>query len=87
MGEVASVQTVVLHDEEYVEEDGEGTEPELGGVAEDGSPVVVVKADDEHLQDGEGAPGGVQQDVANAPACRALPSTNILTHFLFLHHF
>ena len=42
---VAPVQQVVLHDEQNVEEDGEGTEAELGRVPEDGAPVVVVVAD------------------------------------------
>ena len=50
MRKVASVEDVVLQHEEDVEEHGEETETELGGIAEDARPVVVVVRNQDHLQ-------------------------------------
>ena len=50
MGEVAPVEDVVLQHEEDVEKDGEEAEAELGGVAEDAAPVVVVVGNQHHLR-------------------------------------
>jgi len=72
--QVASVQPVVLHNKQDIKENGEETQTKLCGVPEDGTPVVVVDADEEHLEDGKGAPGEVQQDVADAPANCTLSS-------------
>lgn len=74
MGHVAPVQPVVLRDEQDVEQDGEEAETELGRVPEDGSPVVVVVADEEHLEDGERPAGEVEEDVTDTPANSTLPS-------------
>jgi len=73
MRKVAPIQTVVLHHEQNVKQDGEEAESKLCRVPKDGTPVVVVVADEEHLQDGEGATREVEEDVADAPADRALP--------------
>ena len=62
---------MLIHEED-VEEDGEEAEAELGGVAKDGAPVVVVVGDDEHLGDAEETAGEVEHDVADAPADGAL---------------
>lgn len=45
----------MLQHEEYIEDQAEETETELGGITEEGDPVVVVVCDEGHLQDGEGA--------------------------------
>ena len=50
MREVAPVEDVVLQHEEDVKEDGEEAEAELGGVAEDAAPVVVVVGNQHHLR-------------------------------------
>ena len=63
----------MLVHEEDVEENGEEAEAELGGVAKDGAPVVVVVGDDEHLADAEEPAGEVEHDVADAPADGAFP--------------
>ena len=65
---VPPVQNVMLDHEEDVENHREQTQAKLGGVAEDGAPVVVVVREDEHLRDGQSAASEVQKDVANAPA-------------------
>ena len=49
MGKVASVEDVVLQHEEDVEEHREETKTELGGIAEDARPVVVVVCNQDHL--------------------------------------
>ncbi len=78
MRRVATVQPVVLHHEHQVEEHGDEAQPELGEVPEDGVPVVVVVADEEHLDHGEYAAREVQDDVADAPAHRTLaPETGL----------
>ena len=46
---VAAVEDVVLQHEEDIEHDGEESQPELGGVAEQRVPVVIVVGDQEHL--------------------------------------
>ena len=46
---VAPVKDVVLQHEEDIEHDGEESKPELGGVAEQRVPVVIVVGDQEHL--------------------------------------
>ena len=46
---VAPVEYVVLQHEEDIEHDGEESQPELGGVAEQRVPVVIVVGDQEHL--------------------------------------
>ena len=50
MGKISSVEDVVLEHEEDVKEDGEEAETELGRVAKDARPVVVVVSDQDHLQ-------------------------------------
>ena len=69
---VAAVEDVVLQHEEDVEHDGEETEAELGRVPKDGGPVIVVVADQDHLDDAERAASEVKKDVSNAPAHSAL---------------
>ena len=51
MGKISSVEDVMLEHEENVEEDGEEAEAELGRVAKDARPVVVVVSDQDHLQE------------------------------------
>ena len=46
---VAPIEDVVLQHEEDIEHDGEESQPELGGVAEQRVPVVIVVGDQEHL--------------------------------------
>lgn len=74
VGEVAPVQEVVLGDEQDVEQDGEEPQTELGWISEDGAPVVVVIADEEHLDDGERSTGEVEDNVSDAPTHSALTS-------------
>lgn len=74
MWQVPPVEDVMLEHEEDVEQDGEQSEAELGGVAEEGAPVVVVVGDEDHLEDAEGASGEVEEDVANAPTNGTLAS-------------
>ena len=50
MGKISSVEDIVLEHEEDIEEDGEEAETELGRVAKDARPVVVVVSDQDHLQ-------------------------------------
>ena len=50
MGKISSVEDIVLEHEKDVEEDGEEAETELGRVAKDARPVVVVVGDQAHLQ-------------------------------------
>ena len=76
VGRIAAIQPVVLHNEHHVKEDGDEAQAELGEVAKDGVPVVVVVADEEHLEHGEDAAGEVQEDVADAPAHGALSPTS-----------
>ncbi len=76
VGRVAAVQPVVLHHEHQIEEHGDEAQPELGEVPEDGVPVVVVVADEEHLDHGEDAAREVQDDVADAPAHRTFAPEN-----------
>ena len=72
MGKISSVEDVVLQHEEDVEHDGEETEAELSRVPKDGGPVIVVVADQDHLDDAERAASEVKKDVSNAPAHSAL---------------
>ena len=62
----------MLDNEEYIKQYWEKAKPKLGWISKDGAPIVVVITDEDHLQDGEGAPGKVQQDVTDAPAHGAL---------------
>ena len=78
VGHVAPVQPVVLHHEQHVKQNGKQAQAELGRVPEDGSPVVVVVADEKHLEDGEGAAREVEEDVTDAPAhCTLAPEKKI----------
>ena len=72
--DVPSVQAVVLHHEEDVKGDREESQSELGRVSEQGSPVIIVVRDHEHLEHAESAACEVQQDVPNAPSDGAFPS-------------
>ena len=90
MGKISSVEDVVLEHEEDVKEDGEEAETELGRVAKDARPVVVVVSDQDHLQggievfehkhhdhdlnDGETSASEVEEYISNAPAHSAFPS-------------
>ena len=74
VGRIAAVQPVVLHHEGHVKQDRDEAQAELGEIPENGVPVVVVVADEKHLDHGEDAAGEVQQDVANAPAHGAFAS-------------
>ena len=90
MGEISSIEDVVLEHEEDVKEDGEETETKLGRVAKDARPVVVVVSDQDHLQggivvfdhqhhdhdlnDGETSASEVEEYISNAPADSAFPS-------------
>ena len=47
---ISSVEDIVLKHEEDVKEDGEEAEAELGWIAKDARPVVVVVSDQDHLQ-------------------------------------
>ena len=47
---VPPVEHVVLEHEEDVEKDGEEAKTELGGVAKDAAPVVIVVGDQHHLE-------------------------------------
>jgi len=73
VGHTLAVENVVLKDEEDVEQNGEKAEAEFRRVAKNAVPVVVVVSLEEHLQNGEGAAGKVQENVANAPSIRAFP--------------
>ena len=56
MGQIPSVEDIVLEHEEDVKEDGEKAEAKLGRVAKDARPVIVVVSDQDHLQRGVDAP-------------------------------
>jgi hypothetical protein len=58
----------VLEHEEDVEDEAEEAKPELGGVAEEGDPVVVVVRVERHLQHRQRPAHEVQEDVADGPA-------------------
>jgi len=74
MGEISSIEDVVLEHEEDVKEDGEETETKLGRVAKDARPVVVVVSDQDHLNDGETSASEVEEYISNTPADSAFPS-------------
>lgn len=61
----------MLQHEEYIEDQAEEAETELGRVAEERDPVVVVVRVQGHLEHGEEPTDEVQEDVADTPAdCR-----------------
>lgn len=68
----------MLDHEEDVEDHREETKAKLCGVAEDGTPVLVVVGEDEHLCYGECAACEVQEDVADAPARCALAAVVVV---------
>jgi len=71
--EISTVKDVMLENEKYVKEDREKTKSELGWISEDGTPVIVVVRNQEHLEDAEEASGEVEKDIADAPSRSALP--------------
>ncbi len=83
MGRVAAVEPVVLHHEQDVKQDGDEAQAELGKVPKDGIPVIVVVADEKHLDHGEDAAREVQEDVPDAPAHRALTPEEKISRFRF----
>lgn len=68
----------MLDHEEDVKDYREESQSEFCGVAEDGTPVLVVVGKDEHLRYGEGAACEVQEDVADAPARCALAAVVVV---------
>ena len=75
--QVPTVQPVMLYNEKDVKQNGKESQSELGGVTEYRAPVVVVDADEEHLEDGEGSACEVKKNVSNAPAYCALSPRKI----------
>ena len=74
VGDVPSVEDVVLEHEENIEGNGEKSQPELCWVPEQRPPVVIVVSYQEHLEHAEGAAREVQEDVPNAPPDSAFPA-------------
>lgn len=75
---VSPVEDVVLDHEEDVEEHREETQAKFRRVAEDWTPILVVVGEDEHLRYGKRAAREVQEDVADAPAWRALAAVVVV---------
>jgi hypothetical protein len=73
----------VLHHEQDVKQDGDEAQAELGKVPKDGIPVIVVVADEKHLDHREDAAREVQKDVPDAPAHRALTPEEKISRFIF----
>jgi len=63
----------VLENEENVKQDGEQAKTKLGRISEDGTPVIVVVRNQEHLQYAERSSCKVENDISNAPSRSALP--------------
>ena len=64
----------MLNHEQNIKHDAENSQSQLGRVSQHGPKVVVVDADEDHLEDGEPAPCEVKQDAFNAPAICTLSS-------------
>ena len=73
MRKVSSVEDIVLQHEEDVKDNREETQPKLGGVTKQRTPVIIVVSYEEHLHHAECATCEVKQDIANAPTHCALP--------------
>ena len=66
----------MLNNKQNIKQDWEETKSELGRVPKDGIPVIVIIADENHLEDGESSTGEIQQDVTNTPAnCTLTPKS------------
>ena len=65
-----SVEHVVLHEEEHVEDHRRDAQPKLDDVAGDAAPVVLVGAVEDELERRESAAREVEQNVVDWPSYR-----------------
>ena len=68
MGDVPSVEDVVLEHEKYIKGYGEESQSELCGVSEQRAPIIIVVRDQEHLKHTQCSSREVEEDVPDAPA-------------------
>ena len=65
--DIVLIETVVLDDEETVEQNREDPQAEFGGVAENVGELVVVEPLQEHLEQGKRATRQVKQNIPDRP--------------------
>ena len=76
VGDIASVEHIVLEHEEYIKGHRKEPQSELSWISEYWAPVVIVVGYQEHLQHAECSPGEVQEDVPNTPSQSTLEIDN-----------